>query len=65
MMQASPRPAYAASDVLPDLRMARLQNLQIETSNGRKLLRFDSIIANVGAAASRRMARAPTPAPPR
>jgi lysyl oxidase len=49
MMQASPRPAYAASDRLPDLRMARLQNLQIETSNGRKLLRFDSIIVNVGA----------------
>jgi hypothetical protein len=48
MMQASPRPAYAASDRLPDLRMARLQNLQIETSNGRKLLRFDSIIVNVG-----------------
>jgi subtilisin-like proprotein convertase family protein len=38
------------TDVLPDLRMARLQNLQIQsTSDGRKLLRFDSIIVNVGA----------------
>ena len=53
MMQASPRSAYAASDLLPDLRMARLQNLQIvieDTPAGlnRKLLRFDSIIVNVG-----------------
>jgi hypothetical protein len=39
----------AAKDVLPDLRMARLQNLQVQsTSEGRKLLRFDAIIVNVG-----------------
>jgi hypothetical protein len=49
MMQASPRPAYAVSDRLPDLRMAQLEKLRIEASNGRKLLRFNSIIVNVGA----------------
>ena len=44
------QPAGAATDVMPDLRMARLQNLHIETTaDGRKLLRFDSIIVNVGA----------------
>ena len=49
MLQAASRPAYAATDLLPDLRMARLQNLQIQsTADGRKLLRFDSIIVNVG-----------------
>jgi subtilisin-like proprotein convertase family protein len=38
------------TEVLPDLRMARLQDLQIQsTSDGRKLLLFDSIIVNVGA----------------
>ena len=49
VMQASPRPAYAASDRLPDLRRAQLEKLKIESSNGRKLLRFNSIIVNVGA----------------
>jgi hypothetical protein len=49
MLQGSSRPAYAASDLLPDLRMARLQDLQIQsTTDGRKLLRFDTIIVNVG-----------------
>jgi hypothetical protein len=44
--------ADPATDLLPDLRMARLQNLQIQNSaDGRKLLRFDSIIVNVGAGA--------------
>jgi hypothetical protein len=43
-------PAGAAADSLPDLRMARLQNLHIQnTPDGRKLLRFDSIVVNVGA----------------
>lgn len=43
-------PAKAATDLLPDLRMARLQNLYIQkTTDGRKLLRFDSIVVNVGA----------------
>ncbi len=42
--------AKAATDLLPDLRMARLQNLYIQkTMDGRKLLRFDSIVVNVGA----------------
>jgi hypothetical protein len=42
--------ANPASDLRPDLRMAKLQNLQIQnTTDGRKLLRFDSIIVNVGA----------------
>jgi Lysyl oxidase len=50
LQRAPSRPAYAASDVLPDLRMARLQNLQIEsTPDGRQLLRFDTIVVNVGA----------------
>lgn len=42
-------PARAASDLLPDLRMARLTDLKIQkTSDGRKLLRFSSTIVNVG-----------------
>ncbi len=58
MMQASPRPAYAASDLLPDLRMARLENLRIRNCTdtrhdcafvGQRQLRFDAIIVNVGA----------------
>lgn len=50
VLQAPSRPAHAASDLLPDLRMAKLQNLQIENaSGGRKLLRFDTIVVNVGA----------------
>jgi hypothetical protein len=49
LLQAPSRPAHAASDLLPDLGMARLVNLQIEnTADGRKLLRFDSIVVNVG-----------------
>jgi hypothetical protein len=36
--------------LLPDLGMAELQNLQIQkTADGRKLLRFSSIVVNVGA----------------
>jgi hypothetical protein len=58
MMQASPRPAYAASDRLPDLGMARLGDFKIrkctDTSKdcayvGQRQLRFDAIIVNVGA----------------
>jgi hypothetical protein len=42
-------PARAATDVLPDLGMARLTDLKIEkTPDGRKLLRFSSIVVNVG-----------------
>jgi hypothetical protein len=40
---------YAASDRLPDLRMARLRDLSIEnTTDGRRRLRFSAVIANVG-----------------
>jgi hypothetical protein len=46
---AASKPAGAATDLLPDLRMARLQDLQIQSTSGRKLLRFDTIIVNVGA----------------
>ena len=43
-------PAKAASDLLPDLRMAHLTDLKIEkTSDGRKLLRFSSLVVNTGA----------------
>jgi hypothetical protein len=38
----------AAVDVLPDLGMARLSNLSIRTSNGRRLLRYSTTIVNVG-----------------
>jgi hypothetical protein len=52
------KPAGAATDVLPDLRMARLQSLQIKKCAdasgdcefaGQRQLRFSGIIANVGA----------------
>jgi hypothetical protein len=50
VLAAASKPAGAATELLPDLRMARLQDLDIEnTSGGRKLLRFDSIVVNVGA----------------
>ena len=43
-------PAGAVSDRLPDLGMAHPKDLKIEkTLNGRKLLRFSSIVVNVGA----------------
>jgi hypothetical protein len=47
---AASKPAQAASDRLPDLGMAHPQDLRIaKTSDGRKLLRFSSIVVNVGA----------------
>ncbi len=50
LQQASSRPAYAASDVLPDLGMAHPKDLRIQsTADGRRLLRFSSIVVNVGA----------------
>ena len=53
VMQAHSRPAEAVdSDNLlrPDLGMAKLRHFEIEqTSDGRKLLRFSSIVVNVGA----------------
>jgi hypothetical protein len=49
VLQAPSRLAYAATDSLPDLGMAHPKDLKIEkTSTGRKLLRFSSIIVNVG-----------------
>jgi hypothetical protein len=42
-------PAGAATDRMPDLRMAHPKGLQIQNTDGRKLLRFDSIVVNVGA----------------
>jgi hypothetical protein len=51
MVMAS-TPATAASDLLPDLGMARLRDLTIEnTADGRRLLRFTAVIVNVGAGA--------------
>lgn len=42
-------PVAAATDQLPDLGMARVRDIQIEkTSDGRRLLRFSTIIVNVG-----------------
>ena len=52
VMQANSRPAEAVDSdnlLLPDLGMASLRGFQIEkTSDGRKLLRFTSIVVNVG-----------------
>jgi Lysyl oxidase len=44
-------PAAAATDRLPDLGMARLRELSIDTATipGRRLLRFTTVIVNVGA----------------
>jgi Lysyl oxidase len=41
--------ASAASDRLPDLAMAKLQRLTTDNTGGRRLLRFSSIIVNIGA----------------
>jgi lysyl oxidase len=50
MVQAPSRPAYAQTDSLPDLGMLHPKALSIEnTSGGQKLLRFTSIVVNVGA----------------
>lgn len=40
--------ASAASDRLPDLAMAKLQNIVTDQADGRRLLRFSAIIVNVG-----------------
>lgn len=45
-------PAAAATDKLPDLAIDRIRNIKIEiTSDGRRLLRFTTIIVNIGAGA--------------
>lgn len=52
LLLTSSTPVGAVSDRLPDLGMAKLQDLKIQkTSDGRKLLRFSSIVVNVGAGA--------------
>ncbi len=45
---AAPPPAAAATDRLPDLRMAKLADFRIVTSGGRRLLRFSSTMVNLG-----------------
>lgn len=40
--------SVAATDRLPDLGMARLNNIQIEKTNDQRLLRFGAVIVNVG-----------------
>jgi hypothetical protein len=50
LLQIPSRPTYAATDRLPDLGMLHPKGLMIEnTADGRRLLRFASIIVNVGA----------------
>ena len=41
-------PVASAAPLLPDLRMARLRDFKIESSSGRRLLRFTTVIVNVG-----------------
>jgi hypothetical protein len=42
-------PASAAADLLPDLGMARLRDIRIQnTTDGRRLLRFSTVVVNVG-----------------
>ena len=50
VLQVPSRPADAQTETLPDLGMLHPRNLQIENaSDGRTLLRFASIVVNVGA----------------
>ena len=50
VLQVPSRPADAQTETLPDLGMLHPKGLTIEnTSDGRKLLRFASIVVNVGA----------------
>lgn len=52
LMLAPVSPAAAATDELPDLRMAHPTNIYLEkTSSGQRLLRFNSVVVNVGAGA--------------
>ena len=43
----APVPALA-HDKLPDIRMARVSEMKIETVNGRRLLKYTAVIVNVG-----------------
>jgi len=42
------QPVQAAIDRLPDMQMARLTDFRIQTSNGRRLLRFSAMMTNLG-----------------
>ena len=49
-LATSATPAASANDQLPDLAMARLRSFSIEnTTDGRRLLRFSTVIVNIGA----------------
>ncbi len=50
LMLARPPAAAAAADRLPDLGMARLQDFSVDTTTipGRRLLRFSTVIVNIG-----------------
>jgi hypothetical protein len=62
VVQAASRPAHAASDRLPDLGMARFKDVQTQrTNDGRRLLRFSSIIVNVGPGGSSCVVGVPAP----
>ena len=56
-----PPTAAAATDRLPDLGMARLRDLRIDTTTrpGRRLLRFTTIIVNIGAGPFETVGRRP------
>ena len=53
-------PAAAAADRLPDLRMAQLTDIHIDQTGGKRLLRFTTLIVNVGAGPFEPGARGPT-----
>jgi hypothetical protein len=59
-----PPAAGAAADRLPDLGMARLRDLSIDTATlpGRRLLRFSTVIVNVGAGPFETVGSHPIPA---
>ena len=61
MALSRPPAAAAATDRLPDLGMARLRDLSIDTTTrpGRRLLRFTTIIVNVGAGPFETIGRRP------
>jgi Lysyl oxidase len=49
LVAVTSKPAGAATDQLPDLGMDRITNIQIQNTNGKRLLRFTTRIVNVGA----------------
>jgi hypothetical protein len=61
-----PPAAGAAVDRLPDLGMARLRDLSIDTATrpGRRLLRFTTIIVNIGAGPFETIGRRPDTSTP-